>query len=161
MLYRADWGLPEPSIGSHMAISSITAHITSEMDSCCWEPEVPAITEPSHPFTRRSMGQLLKRPSELCVIQPRRFNCFGRALTPLPLTWARVRLLRAILTHLGCLFGRWTPRSDQRPGPVSRIIKVGWCRRELLNIFFWGACVLSSSALINRWHGDQSHFINK
>lgn len=99
----------------------------SEIDSCCWEPEVPAITEPSHPFTCRSMGQLLKWPLEQCVIQPRRFNRFGRAPSPFSLTWARLCLISAALSHLGCLFGRWTLRLW--PGPVSRI-KVWWRRRE-------------------------------
>lgn len=55
---------------------------TSEMDSCCWEPEFPAITEPSHPFTCRSMGQLLKWPLEQCFIHWC-FNPLHRALAPL------------------------------------------------------------------------------
>lgn len=87
---------------------------TSEMDSCCWEPEVPAITEPSHPFTCRSMGRLLKWPLEQCVIRPRRFNRFGRAPALPSLTWERLCLIRAVLSHPGCLFGRWA-RQDRDP----------------------------------------------
>lgn len=35
---------------------------TTEIDSRCWGEEVGALTEPSHPFTCRSMGRLLKWP---------------------------------------------------------------------------------------------------
>lgn len=39
---------------------------TTEIDSRCWGEEVCALTEPSHPFTCRSMGRLLKWPLKHC-----------------------------------------------------------------------------------------------
>lgn len=144
LLSQADSWLPEPRFWFHMAISSITAY-TSEMDNCCWEPEVPSITEPSHPFTCRSMGQLLKWLLEMCVIQPRPlWSCTNSSLTHLiPSLSYQGRPLspRLFVWEMDSETRLWT-------GPVSRI-KVWWQSQEEVLL----ARVLYGDALINRLHG--------
>lgn len=103
---------------------------TSEMDSCCWEPEFPAITEPSHPFTCRSMGQLLKWSLEQCVIHWC-FNPLHRALAPLSYHGHPISPQLFV----------WEMDSETRlwPRPVSHI-KVWWrCREGVCWLVFFTA----------------------